>query len=86
MPEISRFFGIVIKMYYNDHAPPHFHAEYNEYVAEIGIETLDIIRGELPRRVLRMVLEWAFMHRNALYANWARARAQEMVHSIEPLE
>jgi hypothetical protein len=59
MPQISRFFGIIIKMYYNDHYPPHFHAEYNEHVAEIAIDTLEIIEGNLPRRVLSLVLEWA---------------------------
>lgn len=48
MPQISRFFGIIIKMYYNDHQPAHFHAEYNEYVAEISIETFEVLKGELP--------------------------------------
>lgn len=86
MPEISRFFGILIKMYYNDHAPPHFHAEYGEHVAEISIERLEVIRGQVPRRVLALVLEWAFIHRNELQANWIRARAQESLEPIEPLE
>jgi hypothetical protein len=57
MPEISRFFGIIIKMYYNDHQPPHFHAEYGEHVAEISTETLEILRGNLPQQVIGLVLE-----------------------------
>jgi hypothetical protein len=57
MPRVSEFFGIVIALYYNDHAPPHFHAKYGESEAEIGIETLEIIEGSLPRRVFGLVLE-----------------------------
>lgn len=86
MPEISRFFGIVIKMYYNDHFPPHFHAEYGEFIAEIGIETLEIIRGKLPRRALTLVLEWASLHRDELKQNWDRAREHEEILPIAPLE
>jgi hypothetical protein len=66
MPQVSRFFGIIIKMYYNDHQPPHFHAEYNEYVAEIRIDTFEVIEGTLPRRVMGLVLEWAAIHRDEL--------------------
>ena len=86
MPQVSRFFGIIIKMYYNDHYPPHFHAEYNEYVAEISIETLELLQGSLPRRVLSLVLEWAVLHRSELRDNWKRARTHELIHQIEPLE
>jgi hypothetical protein len=86
MPEISRFFGISIKMYFNDHQPPHFHAEYDEHVAEIGIETLDVLRGWLPQRVLGLTLEWAAIHRDELRKNWNRARAQENLESVAPLE
>lgn len=86
MPQISRFFGIIIKMYYNDHQPPHFHAEYNEHVAEIRIDTFEVIEGKLPRRVLGLVLEWAAIHRDELRENWTRARAQEQILTIEPLE
>lgn len=86
MPEISRFFGIVIKMYFNDHLPPHFHAEYGEYVAELSIETLEILRGYLPQRALGLVLEWAVFHRGELRANWAQARAQNPLSPIKPLE
>ena len=86
MPQVSRFFGIIIKMYYNDHEPPHFHAEYNEYVAEISIETFEVIRGKLPRRVLGLVLEWAAIHRDELRANWSKARNHEVIQNIKPLE
>ena len=86
MPEISRFFGIIIKMYYNDHQPPHFHAEYGEYFAEISIDTLDAIRGNLPQRVFGLVLEWAAVHRLELRQNWDRARTKEPLEAIEPLE
>ena len=86
MPQVSRFFGITIKMYYNDHQPPHFHAEYNEYVAEITIETLEVLDGKLPRRVMSLVLEWAVLHRDELRDNWGRARNHEVILTIAPLE
>lgn len=57
MPEISRFYGIVIRMYYNDHAPPHFHAVYGEHQAQIDIHTLSLFGGNLPPRALGMVVE-----------------------------
>ncbi len=66
MPELCRFFGIVIKMFYNDHQPPHFHAEYAGSEALLLIESLEIYRGELPRRALALVLEWAALHRDEL--------------------
>ena len=86
MPEISRFFGIIIKMYFNDHMPPHFHAEYGEHVAELTIDTLEILHGYLPNRVLGLVLEWAVLHRQELRSNWELARAKETLISIAPLE
>jgi hypothetical protein len=86
MPEISRFFGIIIRMYFNDHQPPHFHAEYGEYVAEINIETLEIIKGELQRRVFALVLEWATLHRAELRQDWELARAEKQLQRIAPLE
>jgi hypothetical protein len=73
-------------MYFNDHLPPHFHADYGEYAAELTIETLDIIRGRLPQRVLGLVLEWAVIHRNELREDWERARVKEPLVSIPPLE
>jgi hypothetical protein len=65
VPRISSFNGIVIAMYYRDHDPPHFHAIYAEYEAQIVIETLEPLAGELPARALRLVQEWAGMHRRA---------------------
>ena len=86
MPQVSRFFGIVIYMYYNDHAPPHFHAEYGEYEAVYTIETLEIMRGSLPRRAHSMVVEWAILHRNELRDNWNLAVQMQALQKIEPLE
>ena len=73
MPTISSFFGIVIRMYYDDHSPPHFHAYYSGHNASIEIATLQVITGSLPKRALSMVLEWAFMHRSELTKNWKLA-------------
>jgi hypothetical protein len=66
MPEVSRFYGIVIQIYYGDHPPPHFHARYGSDVAKIAIETLQVIDGTLPKRALGLVLDWATLHRHEL--------------------
>lgn len=86
MPEISRFFGIVIRMFYNDHMPAHFHAEYAGSEALIEIESLELYRGELPRRALALVLEWAVLHRQELRENWRMARAGVVLRDIPSLE
>jgi len=86
MPELSRFFGIVIRMFYSDHEPAHFHAIYREYEALIEIETLSVFRGSLPRRALALVLEWAALHRAELREDWQRARNGETLNQIEPLD
>ncbi len=86
MPEISRFFGILIKMYFDDHNPPHFHAEYGENMAQVDIRNLSVFGGHLPPRVKGMVIEWATLHREELLDNWQRARAQQPVQNIAPLE
>ena len=86
MPRISQFFGVVVYMYFNDHLPPHFHAEYGEFEAVYTIETLDRLRGQLPRRAHGMVLEWALAHRAELRANWDRAREELPLNDIEPLD
>ncbi|MHB8764964.1 MAG: DUF4160 domain-containing protein [Deferrisomatales bacterium] len=86
MPEVSRFFGIVIAMYHKEHGPPHFHAKYAGQRASFTIEDLKIIEGELPRRAISLVLEWAFQHRAELVANWERAQRMEPLAHIEPLE
>jgi len=86
MPKISRFFGIIIYMYYNNHLPSHFHAEYGEYEAIYGIDTLEVLRGKLPRRAHALVVEWAISHRAELRANWNRARKEIPLEDIEPLD
>ena len=86
MPEISRFFGIVIRMFFNDHAPAHFHASYGEQEALIEIETLAVYRGELPRRAMALVLEWAMLHRQDLRRDWELTRAGQAPEDVEPLE
>jgi hypothetical protein len=86
MPEISRFYGIIIKMYFVDHNPPHFHAEYGEYVAEYDIQTLKIIAGKLPGRANALVLEWASIHREELMKNWEKTQTPERLDKIEPLD
>jgi Domain of unknown function (DUF4160) len=86
MPELCRFFGIIIRMYYNDHDPPHFHAVYSEDEALIDIDTLSTVRGELPRRALAMVLEWAVLHREELRRDWELARSGHTPVPIAPLD
>lgn len=86
MPEISRFFGIVIAMYYTDHVPPHFHVRYGGAKATLDIESLGILDGHLPPRARGLVTEWASMHRDELRADWERARAKAPLSDIAPLE
>ena len=85
MPEISRFYGIIIRMYFNDHNPPHFHAVYGGREAVIDINTLAVIAGRLPPRAMGLVVEWASLHREELLADWQRARASEPLERIAPL-
>lgn len=86
MPEISRFFGIIVLMYYNDHPPPHFHVRYGGQRALVGIESLTLLEGALSPRVRGLVVEWASMHQEELMADWERARMQEPLEPIVPLE
>jgi hypothetical protein len=86
MPEISRFFGIIIKMFFDDHNPPHFHAEYGSDLALIDIRNLSLFSGRLPPRAIGLVIEWATLHQQELLADWDRARAQQELLKIEPLE
>ena len=86
MPTISMFYGILIRMYWNDHAPPHFHVEYGEYKAQYLIETLVLSRGQLPRRAHALVLEWAAMHRNELMEDWELCVAKQQPKTISPLD
>ena len=86
MPEISRFFGLVVMMFYNDHAPPHFHVRYGGQRALIGIESLAVLEGKLTPKALGLTVEWASMHQQELRADWERARRQEPLQPIAPLE
>jgi hypothetical protein len=86
MPEISRFLGIVIKMFFDDHNPPHFHAEYGSDRALVDIQTLAIFSGRLPPRATGLVVEWATLHQNELLEDWNLARASQELHKIPPLE
>jgi hypothetical protein len=85
MPRISAFYGIVITIYSSDHAPPHFHARYGEYEAQIAIGSGDPLAGRLPIRALRLIREWSMLHQAELQDNWRRAQAREPVASIDPL-
>ena len=85
MPEISRFYGIVIKMYWADHAPPHFHAEYAGAHTTIAIATLAVISGSLPARALGLTIEWATLHQQELRELWGLAESAQPLHTIEPL-
>jgi hypothetical protein len=86
VPEISRFFGIVIKMFFDDHNPPHFHAEYAGSLALIDIRTLAVFSGLLRPRAMGLVIEWATLHQQELLTDWERARAQQKLRPIAPLE
>lgn len=86
MPTISQFFGIVIRMFFDDHAPPHFHVEYNEYKAVIRLEPLALVEGKLPPRALGMVMEWADQHRPELLDAWSHCAAKQTPNKIAPLE
>jgi hypothetical protein len=85
MPQISYFLGVIIRMFYRDHNPPHFHAVYADFEGIIDIEKNEIIGGELPSRVLVFVKEWTALHQNELMYNWERARQQESLKDIAPL-
>lgn len=86
MPCVSQFYGIAIYMYYNDHAPPHFHAEYAGDEVLIEINSLNIYAGSLPRRAYNLTIEWAEQSRVALLDDWHRARQGEPLLPIKPLE
>ena len=86
MPVVSRFFGIVIRMYYNDHNPPHFHATYGSEEALVGIDPIGLLRGSLPSRAWSMVAEWAALHQAELLVNGDRLRAAEVPIAVPPLD
>ncbi len=85
MGELSRFYGIVIVMFTNDHSPAHFHVRYAEYQASILVDSLHVSQGQLPRRALDLVVEWAELHQDELRENWERARRGQQPKKIDPL-
>ena len=85
MPEVSRFYGIVIRLHFDDHPPPHFHAEYGDDEALIEIGTLAVISGRLPGRALGLVVEWASLHQDELSRLWSKAQNKERLDKITPL-
>ena len=85
MPEISRFLGIVIAMFYRDHAPAHFHAIYGEYEITVDIGA-GVVHGDFPKRALRLVFEWLDLHREELLEDWRLAEARRPLKKIAPLE
>jgi Domain of unknown function (DUF4160) len=85
MPEISRFYGIVIRMNFRDHAPPHFHAEYGDDEMAVGISPVRELAGRLPRRAAAMVLDWAAIHQSELLNAWKQIQARAATPKIDPL-
>lgn len=86
MPRIAEFFGIVISMFYKEHAPPHFHATYGQFEATVTIDPIQINKGKLPPRVRSLVFEWAAMYQQELRENWELAQKQVPLKKIPPLE
>jgi hypothetical protein len=85
MPVIAQFFGIKIRMFYNDHAPPHFHAVYGEFELVVGISPIRVLWGEAPARVRSMVIEWAGLHQEELVGDWVHCRMGQRPDTIDPL-
>lgn len=85
MPEISRFYGIVIQMFYNEHLPPHFHASYSDFKLQVDIRNLSVIKGTMPRKGLNLVLDWAELHQDELIELWTLAQNDQPLPKIEPL-
>jgi len=85
VPTVSRFFGITIRMFFEDHSFPHFHARHADGEAKVRIDNLEVLSSSLRRRQLRMVLAWAEIHQGELEDNWRRARGRETLRAIEPL-
>ncbi len=85
MPEISLFYGIRITMYYDDHNPPHFHAEYNNHKALIDIVNIQVNKGSLPSKQLKIVLAWCAIHQDELMQNWELAKDDKPLNRINPL-
>lgn len=86
MPEVCRFYGIVIHIHFGEHGPPHFHARYSGHRALIDIDDLLVLEGRLPTRARRLVIEWASIHQDELREAWDRAQRMEPPGKIDPLQ
>ena len=86
MPQISRFYGIIISMYFDDHNPSHFHAKYGNNEVLISISDFSILEGFIPQRALTLVMEWASLHKNELLEDWNLVKNLNNPHQIEPLK
>ena len=86
MPTISAFYGIIISMFFDDHAPPHFHAKYAEFKWTIDIKKLEMMKGDLPRRALLLILDWAAIHQLELLDDWQLCQEKQTPKKIEPLK
>ncbi len=85
MPEISRFFGIIVAMFYDDHNPPHFHARYGKDGVAIEVTSLRVLEGQIPARALGLVMEWALQHQKELLQDWNLAKNNKPLKKIAPL-
>ncbi len=85
MPEISRFYGIIIYMFFSEHDPPHFHVKYQEYEAILDIEN-GVVHGDMPRRALNLIFEWLDLYKIELLENWKRIEQRKPLIKIEPLK
>ncbi|MEM8583870.1 MAG: DUF4160 domain-containing protein [Bacteroidota bacterium] len=86
MPSISRFYGILIYLYYRDHPPPHLHAKYGGDEALFNMQNFEVIEGKLPKRAMRLVKEWMELHKEELIANWERVKEYQEPVQIKPLD
>lgn len=86
MPTISMFYGIIVRMFFAEHAPPHFHVAYGEHEATIAIQTLELMEGKMPRRALELVLDWAELHQNELLENWDLCQKHQQPKKVDPLQ
>ena len=85
MPEISRFYGIIVQMFYADHNPPHFHVEYGEYKAVIDFQN-EVVNGYMPNRALKLIFEWMEIHKDELLEDLELAVKGQPLNTIEPLK
>ena len=85
MPEISRFYGIIIRMFFNEHNPPHFHAEYGEYRIVVNLND-EVVNGFMPKRALKLIFEWLDLHKEELINNWEKCKNDTSPDKINPLK